>query len=588
MFSLMTRCWRMLAAAGLLLVQPALAATAAAETAGLHGRLVSAVWLQQQLARPDLLPGAGVRILDASPLQQHRAGHIPGAVSADMMVFGPTGVAPEAVQKRLRAWGIDAGQRIVIVDQGGTYMAPRMFWELAYQGLPVEDLFILDGGMAQWRAAGGAQVKEPMPPPAAGTISLTAPRHELRVQLPAFLAATADPRNHVMLEALDPDYYYGGAGFFNRKGHVPHATLMPAADFFNADKTFKSQAEMQRMLDHLGIRRAQQVHTYCGGGGAAAVPFFALKYLLGYPRVTLFQESQVGWLQDERELPVWTYSAPQLLRETDWLKAWGSPMSRLFNLAQVSVVDVRPPQTYGLGHVPLAVNLPAAVFRSHIRAHLQQPQALSALLAEAGVRAADEAVVVSEGGLNGDAALAFVVLESLGQQKVSIFIDSLERWADLGQDVVRAKSSAAGAASAPDAPATTAATTTATAGSKAAPSRPVAPAPAAAPYATQPRAGLIVSDEAGPRSHFSRVYIASGLLPPATPPAGTVVQLPYARLLKPDGSPRPAREVWAVLEKAGVPRYAEIVLFADDVGDAAINYVILRLMGFADVKVWAR
>ena len=31
-----------------------------------------------------------------------------------------TGVAPETMQKRLRAWGIDAGQCIVIVDQGGT------------------------------------------------------------------------------------------------------------------------------------------------------------------------------------------------------------------------------------------------------------------------------------------------------------------------------------------------------------------------------------------------------------------------------------------------------------------------------------
>jgi thiosulfate/3-mercaptopyruvate sulfurtransferase len=42
-----------------------------------------------------------------------------------------------------------------------------------------------------------------------------------------------------------------------------------------------------------------------------------------------------------------------------------------------------------------------------------------------------------------------------------------------------------------------------------------------------------------------------------------------------------------VLERAGVPRYAEIVLFADSVGDAATNYVIFKMMGFADVKVWA-
>jgi len=36
-----------------------------------------------------------------------------------------------------------------------------------------------------------------------------------------------------------------------------------------------------------------------------------------------------------------------------------------------------------------------------------------------------------------------------------------------------------------------------------------------------------------------------------------------------------------------VPRYARIVLVADTLGEAAVNYVVFRLMGFADVKVWA-
>ena len=36
----------------------------------------------------------------------------------------------------------------------------------------------------------------------------------------------------------------------------------------------------------------------------------------------------------------------------------------------------------------------------------------------------------------------------------------------------------------------------------------------------------------------------------------------------------------------GVPRYAELVVFADAPGEAAVNYVLFRLMGFPDVKVW--
>ena len=38
--------------------------------------------------------------------------------------------------------------------------------------------------------------------------------------------------------------------------------------------------------------------------------------------------------------------------------------------------------------------------------------------------------------------------------------------------------------------------------------------------------------------------------------------------------------------KAGVPRYAEIISFSDDPGEAAANYFVFKLMGYPDVKVW--
>ena len=37
--------------------------------------------------------------------------------------------------------------------------------------------------------------------------------------------------------------------------------------------------------------------------------------------------------------------------------------------------------------------------------------------------------------------------------------------------------------------------------------------------------------------------------------------------------------------KAGIPRFAEIVSFYDDPGEAA-NYFVFKLMGYPDVKVW--
>jgi 3-mercaptopyruvate sulfurtransferase SseA len=545
----MMKLWWLVLAAGLTLWAPP--GSAAETTEGLRGRLASVAWLQANLARGDL------RLLDASPPPLHRQQHIPGAVGASLNTFGFMEMAPAELEQRLRAWGVSPGQRIVIYDQGGTYMATRLFWDLIHYGLPADQLFILDGGMAKWVASGGAVSKEPTPAPSPGTVRVTTMNQEVRVRLPEFLAATGEPANNVLLDALDGNYFYGGAAFFNRAGHMPHATLMPADEFYNPDKTFKSPDQIARMLQHLGITPDKQIHTYCGGGGAAAVPFFALKYLLDYPRVKLYQESQFGWLQDERVLPVWTYGAPQLLRDTPWLKAWGNPMLKAFGISRLNILDVRSAEQFKLGHVPLAVNLPAQEFERQ----RHRPEALAALLGQAGLDRSFETVVISDGGLNPHAALAYLMLVQLGQHQVSVYQDSIERWADLGYELVRPAAVAA-------------------------PGKP-ADAALSRPYAPSLRGGVLVADAGGGQGVFPRVFVASGAQPPQRQPEGQVIHLPYAQFLNADGTPKAAKDIWALLSKAGVPRFAELVTFADAPGDAAVNYLVFKLMGFADVMVWA-
>ncbi len=507
-------------------------------------RLVDAAWLQHQLGQADLV------VLDASPTPLHHKGHIPGAISADLYAVGPREVSMQRMQQRLQGWGLSPGQRIVIHDQGGSWLATRLFWDLLHQGVPADSLFILDGGLHRWQAAGGAVTTEATPVPPPGQIRIIARRDDIRVRLPEFLAAGADLQRHALVDALEPDYYFGGASFFDRAGHVPGAKLMPSSDFFNADKTFKSAAEIQRMADHLGLSRDQQIHTHCGGGGAATVPFFALKFLLGYPRVTLFLESQMGWLQDDRQLPFWTYAEPRLLRDTPWLKAWSSPMLRGFGLSAVTVVDLRPPEDFRAGHLPQAVNLPA----STLRAHRHSPESLAALLRQVGLDPSHEAVLVSDGGLNRDSALALWLLERAGQRRVSLYLGHVDRWAELGLDLVRPT--------------------------------PGAEAGSASPMQARGTGLTVAAAGAGVRGgHFPVVHIASGDRLPTRMPEGRVLHLPHTGLVQADGVPRPAADIWARLDKVGVPRLAQLVLVADDPADAAMNYVVLRLMGFADVRL---
>ncbi|GMV57583.1 MAG: hypothetical protein AMXMBFR72_06980 [Betaproteobacteria bacterium] len=535
-------------AIALLFAQPA------AATDGIRGNLVGVHWLQRNLGAADLL------LLDASPAQLHAAKHIPGAVNVDLFSFGIQRVSAAEMEQRLQSWGIGPGRRIVIYDQGGDMMATRLFFDLYYHGVPAQDLFILDGGLAKWQAIGGAVTKEPTPAPARGSFRIGTPRDEVRVRLPEVLNASGDPARHALVEALEPSYHFGEAKFFDRAGHVPYSIMWPASDFYNADKTFKSPEEIARMAAYLGIRPEQQVHTYCGGGIAASVPFFALKFIAGYPTVRLYVESQLEWLQDDRGLPFWTYSAPYLKRDRTWLNAWTNRMMRTYGVTRQSVIDVRPAEAFNQGHVPFALNVPAEVFASHV----DRPEALAELLGAAGVDPSHEAVIVSDGGLNTRAALAFLMLERLGQRKVSILMDSMDDWGLGGMPLTKEPTKVGPRQSRFD----------------------LSIAPVA--YRASARSGVVTKDPPSTRGHYPKVFIASGQQMPAKSPAGTVIHVPYTSLLNADRTPKPAKDLWTTLAKAGVPRYAEIVTFADDPGEAAANYFILKLMGFPDVKVLLR
>ncbi len=538
-----------------------LAVVAHARAQGVQGNLVDTRWLAGNLDSPEVL------VLDAQPRQLHNRAHVPGAVPVDVMAFmlasfSGRDMQVQEMERMYQAVGIDPAKRVVIYDQGGSWLAPRLFYQLAYHGFPVDRLTILDGGMAKWTADGLPVSKDATPSPRPGGFKVTRVDEEMRTRPAELVAASGERKGNVLVDAMGVDNHYG-AGQFGRGGHIPHAVSMPAEDFFNADKTFKSPDEIRRMAAHLGIRPDQQVHAHCGGGGAAAVPYFALRHLGGYSRVALSVESQMGWLKDDRELPFWTYGAPSMMRDAEWLPAWGGRMMRMFGVSNVSVVDVRPAAAYAQGHVPFAVSVPAESFRSHA----SDPRKLAEVLGASGVDPAHEAVIVSGGGVTKDAALAYVVLERLGQKKVSIFMDSLDSVESLDK-LARANLGL---------------TKEATIVGK--PAKPTDMAVPPAKYTPALKQGVTLVDTKAAGGAHPKVFIASGKAPPTRAVEGKVVHVPYTDLLRPDGTPKDAKDIWAVLSKAGVPRYAELVSFSDDPGEAAANYFILKLMGFPDVKV---
>ncbi len=539
-------CFLLAVAGCLLLAQPLMAAE------GITGNLVTVNWLEKNLKNADVL------ILDASFTEIYTAQHIPGAVNVDLYTYGLQEMPVADMEQLFQSWGISSGKKIVLYDQGGTMMATRYFFSLYYYGFPAKDLFILDGGLVKWQKEGLPVTKDIPPAPKKGSFKIKELNEDVKVKLPEFLTASGDPASNVLLEALGANWHFGEVLVFDRAGHIPYAILLPSNDFYNPDKTFKSAEEIRSMLTYLGIRPEQQIYTHCGGGVAASVPFFALKFILNWPKVKLYTDSQMGWLYDERELPYWTYDAPFLMRETKWLQFWGSQrMIRAFGSTYVSIVDVRPAGAFNQGHVPFALNIPADVFKSNII----NPAKLAELLGPAGVNASHEAVIISGAGLTKESALAFVMLEKLGQKKVSVFTDSMDKWAQLGFAVTK------------DA--------TVVGPKKVLQDLSIPPTN----YPGNFRKDVIIADPKSTQGLYPKVFIASGKNVTAKAQDGKVVHVPYTDLLNADGTPKAAKDIWNILAKAGVPRYAELVCFSDDPGEAAANYFILKLMGYPDIKV---
>ena len=142
---------------------------------------------------------------------------------------------------------------------------------------------MLDGGILQVAGGWSFGNERSLSGPAERTSRITTLNEHARVKLPEFLTASGDPKNNALSRPWMP------AGTLERPlsltGRVIFRTaiMFPSDDFYNADKTFKSADEIRRMLSYLGVKPEQQVYTYCGGGIAASVPFFAARFILDYP-----------------------------------------------------------------------------------------------------------------------------------------------------------------------------------------------------------------------------------------------------------------------------------------------------------------
>jgi thiosulfate/3-mercaptopyruvate sulfurtransferase len=236
----------------------------------------------------------------------YRAGHLPGAVYVDL--DAELAAAPSAadgrhplpdvadLQAAARHWGLRAGEPVVVYDDSGAMSASRAWWLLRWAG--VEDVRLLDGGLAAWITAGGAvETGDVAVEP--GDVELSA-GHLPTVDADG-AARWAD--EGVLLDARAAERYRGEVEPVDpRAGHIPGSVSAPTTENLGDDGRFRPVDDLTARFAALGVPEGD-VAVYCGSGVTAAHQAAALMMAGRTP--VLYPGSWSQWSNDP-ERPVAT------------------------------------------------------------------------------------------------------------------------------------------------------------------------------------------------------------------------------------------------------------------------------------------
>lgn len=267
--------------------------------------LVSTGWLAENLGAPDLT------IIDASlhlpsarrdAREEYETAHIPGAQFLDLASLVDKGsLTPQAMPtggqlaERLASLGVGKGTRIVFYDNSQVKSAARA-WVLA-RVYGLEDISILDGGLAKWKAE-GRELESGYPTAERGDLTLPdeptgiRTKAEMLINVGTYEEQVVDARDTARFNGEVVDHVHNLPG-----GHIPGACNLPFTQLFEQDGTFRDADAIRREFLSVGIDPERPVIASCGSGVTASVLLFAL-HLIGKSDGALYDGSWLEWGAD--------------------------------------------------------------------------------------------------------------------------------------------------------------------------------------------------------------------------------------------------------------------------------------------------
>jgi len=269
------------------------ASMAVAAPAVRSNMLVTTDWLSQHLTDPKIV------VLHVSGNRTaYDAGHIPGArfVSLSELAVTRDGVPNELpstadLKKLLESVGVSDDSRVILYSGDASVLpATRAFFTFDYLGHG-DQAALLDGGLEKWRTEGRTLTKDAAT--AAQGRFTPQPKPDIVVPMDAVKQMSSKPASSSSEVLLD---VRSAADFHGEKGsHIPGAlnAFWMENQAGRENQALKSDAELRKLYETIGVTPDKRVVTYCNSGMQASQSYFTLKYL-GYD-VRMYDGSMSEW-----------------------------------------------------------------------------------------------------------------------------------------------------------------------------------------------------------------------------------------------------------------------------------------------------